>query len=414
MAASTISQIDYLWKEYYDSNRVVSLTLQDNVLLDMLKKDESFVGRYMPLPVLTEAGQGISVPFATAQTNGSNATGQEFAVFVGDTYGSLPFDDKALTAARNDIGAFANFKMQESDEFMRQLGRVASIQIWGDGSGSVARLAASGAVSGSTITLADANKIINIHIGMKLVASANDGTGTGHALRDSGNAITVTGVNINAGTFTFSGAISGLTNDDYIFRQGVFAGNVTQTSIIKGMQSWVPASDPTSGDSLFGLDRSVSTKLSGVRMLAAEEAGYIKDRLDNVTTRAFQRYGTRIPLQFLNPEKWKALSRELQNQGIRIIKKGNYDASYGYDAIELVTGGGTTSVLADRDCPYSAAFGCDPQYLKVWSMLELWHVMNGDGLQMLRAATSAGYEMRYAMYGQLACTKTNTLSRTNV
>jgi hypothetical protein len=411
MTASTVTQLDYGFKEFYKGTRVESLTLQDNVLCDMLPKDTSFRGDNMPLPVLVDGPQGIAIPFATAQTNSINSTGRKFNVNVGSTYGVVQFDDKVMALAEGE-GAFLpfmNFKLQESEEFMRVLGHVANIQLWGNGGGSIGRRAS---VSGSTVTLTNLNDIVNFHVGQVITASDNDGSLVAHTQRVGSH--TVTAVNTNAGTYTFTGTITDFANNDYLFRQGVFAGDITQTELIKGMQAWVPSADPAPSDSHFGLDRSVSTKLSGVRLPTAEEAGYIKDRLDNITTRAFTRYGTRIPIQMLNPEKWKLLSRELQNQGLRIIDKQNYDATWGYDSIEMITAGGKVSVLSDRDCPFGAAFGFNPQYLKIWSNKDLWTVMNGDGLSMLRAASAAAYEMRWRMYAQLACTKTSTLSRVNL
>lgn len=411
---STLTTADYMLKEWYSNNRVLALTLNNNVLIDMLPRDTNFAGDVMPLPLLTSSGQGIaSESLAIAQTNSNTASGAKFAVTVGDTFGVIPLGSKVLKAARNNMGAFLDHRKLEIDEFLKNMGRNLNQQAHGDGGGSLGVASVVSATTDGTVTLSDPEKIVNFWKGMVIRTSEDDGTGSGHALQSG--ALTVATVDYNAGTFTFTGTSASFDAGDHIFREGQFAGNLTQTALWKGIQVWCPATAPT--DTLFGLARTGQSQYSGVRLTSAESTGQINERIEKLAERQATRYGCYANMGVMHGKRWRELSRELHNQGVRIIKTGNYDATFGYNTLVFQSGyggGDGIKLYADRDCHPDTCFLMEKEYVKIWSMGELVETMSDDGLQMLRAASSAAYEIRYESYAQLAVPKPTAIARVSL
>lgn len=411
---STLTTADYMLKEWYSNNRVLALTLNNNVLIDMLPRDTNFVGDVMPLPVLMSAGQGIaSESLAIAQTNSNTASGSKFSVTVGETFGVIPLGSKVLKAARNNMGAFLDHRKLEIDQFLKNMGRNMNQQAHGDGGGSLGVASVVSATTDGTVTLSDKEKIVNFWKGMVIRVGENDGTDASHALHSG--ALTVATVDYNAGTFTFTGTSASFDAGDFIFREGQFAGNLTQTSLWKGIQAWCPASAPT--DTLFGLARTGQSQLSGVRLESSEATGQINERIEKLAERQATRYGCYADMGVLHGKRWRELNRELQNQGVRVIKTGNYDATFGYRTLMFESGyGGSEGIklYADRDCNPDTCFLLEKEYVKIWSMGELVETMSDDGLQMLRMASSAAYEIRYESYAQLAVPKPPAIARVSL
>lgn len=402
MAASTISQLDYMIKRYF-APRMTVLTLRDHPFLDNLKRDSSFAGSSKEVPVLGAGPQGIANTDLTVAQAYGNSTGYKFLITVGDYLACVPLDNKAMEASRNDMGAYANLKKQEIEELLATMGQKLSLDAFGNGGGAIGQRAS---ISSSTVTLSTLSDIVNFEVGMVLNASSGDGSSSSDALR-SGDA-TVTAVDYNAGTFTFTGTITSFANNDYLFRKAMFAGNVSSTAILKGLGAWCPSSAPSS-TTFFNVDRTASSRLGGVRL--ASTSGSIADRILDIVTQMQLLYGTTAKDAYLHPLGWVDLSRELASQGVRAIDKKNADGTWSYKSLTMMTPAGEVAVEADKHCPRAACFALDPKHLTLLSMQELVHTMNGDGLEMLRNATANSYEIRFVSYPQLECNKPTAIGR---
>ncbi len=404
MAASTLSALEFMLKRYFAPN-LQSLTLRDHVLLDNITKDESHGGSYKEVPVLGTGPQGIaSTAFSTAQTNANNSVGYKFLLDTADYYMVIPFDNKALESSQGAAKAYINLKKQEIEEGLSQFGNVLDAHLWGTGGGALGQQASATNPTDTdgTITLANPNDIINFERGMEFVASADDGSVSSHSLRDSGAAATVTNVDYNAGTFTFTGTITGIAGGDYLFREATFGGNVNINAIMKGMQAWGP-SVTTSSTAFFGVARNVNTRLF---MGVGSADGTVADRLQALANHQRTRYQSACDVGYVHPDQWLALSRELAGQQVRPVEKKNADGTWGYSALELITSAGVIPIMADAHCPLAVGWLFKKAHMKLVSVNKMIHNMNvGDGLEMLRQATSAGYEARYVSYPQLEINK---------
>src|SRR5262249_2481726 len=137
---------------------------------------------------------------------------------------------------------------------------------WGLGGGSIGQLHGSVNLASTTLQVRSRTDIIGLfNKGVQLEFAADNGTGTSPVgRRGSPDRLTVQSGNRDAGTAVTSAAlntVSSITADDYIFRRGDYGAAVT------GLPGWCPPTAPTTGDSFFGLDRTVDpVRLSGTRV----------------------------------------------------------------------------------------------------------------------------------------------------
>ncbi len=396
MAGATIAQAaDYVLHRYF-APRMQEATLKGHPTLDLIKKDPNFKGNLKEVPILITGPHGFGTTVSGAQTNQSNTDGEKFLLTVGNTYMVLDVADKTMEASAGNLGAWMEIRKVEVEQGLRRFGQIASKQLWGNGGGSLGQR---GSVASSVLTLSNADDITNFEVGMVIVASDADGSGSSDALRSG--SITITDIDYAAGTFTFTGTITSFADTDYLFQQSMFAGAVTSDSLMQGFQAWVPATAPGS-TAFFGVDRTTSDRLSGVRIPTAEAIGSNLERIENLCVRMNARYETEPGMIVVNPERWKDISRELQNKSnLEQTKRKSSVGAWGYGMVEHLSPYGPVSIMADKHCPSTAAFALSEEYMQLVSMRSLVSPMNGDGLQMLRKSTSADYELRFRMYANL-------------
>lgn len=406
--ASTLTQFDAFLKEYYSTQQIANLTYKDRPLYSRIKKDPNQSGKHYVHPVLygNPQGHGSSRSYAqtgSTQTLGGNSRSSDWVVPYGDYADSVDIGDKVIRASRNDIGSFLRNQKVEIDGLYEGFADIMGYYVYAD----VGHALGSGTESGGTVTLtSSANDIVNFEVGQILVASARDGTTSSDTLIGAPSLGYVKSVNYNAGTFvvsTTSGGNAGTptswTGTMYFFRSGDFGGGlVTGTNrIMIGLNGWVPVSDPSSA-TFEGVDRTVSTRLSGVRLTASDVSGLgIEQRVKRLCTRMSGRAGSKPAKEvYMNPETWQSLSDALESRGVRDV--GVKDAQFGYMSLQLATAGGMVDVFADRFCPSSTIFALNLDYIFLGSIDQVPTVVNGDGLSMLRKSSTDDYEHRIVSY----------------
>jgi len=147
----------------------------------------------------------------------------------------------------------------EIDGVMRSVGDSISRNLYRDGSGAIGRINNS-SFSTTALDLVTDMDSLNFEVGMVLQVS---GTKSGGSVRSG--TLTVSAVNRGSSSnqITMSGNLSGwssVAQNDYIYQSGDYDGALT------GLEGWLPATAPTSGDSFFGEDRSDDvSRLAGQR-----------------------------------------------------------------------------------------------------------------------------------------------------
>lgn len=163
-------------------------------------------------------------------------------------------------------------------------------------------------------------------VGMNLVASEQDGTGS---LRSS-TALTVTGVDPDTNKLTLSGSPSSLSwaAGDRLYIDGDFvADTATKPS---GLGGWVPAAAPN--DTWMGVSRTPGLwQLHGLRYNATG-AATIKEALLRAVAKGSE-YTQVYTAGFLHPTDWVKLAEQVDGQKHITLKDNAYNL--GLSAIEL-------------------------------------------------------------------------------
>jgi hypothetical protein len=229
---------------------------------------------------------------------------------------------------------------------------------------------------------------------MVIVASANDGSSSGHALR-GGSAVTITAIDRDLGTLTAADwtVITSFANDDYLFVQGDFK------LALKGFGAWVPTTAPSS-TAFFGVDRSVEvSRLGGLRY---SDSNPLVEKLQRAWASG-ARHGAKFDTGFMNPLDWADLEISLGDK-CRYDTVKDEDGVFGFEAIIQRTPKGKIAYLADASCPKGYAYHMQLNTWKLCSRGAAPRVIDGDGVgQFLRKNDADGIQGRFGYYAQLGC-----------
>jgi len=247
-----LSAMNAALKELYDGQVVENLVYADNPFLAMVKKNTDFGGKYKPIPIITGTSQGRSSTFSNAQGNQSAVQIQSFLLTRVSDYSIATIDNQTMLASKTDKMSFLEGAKLVIDGAIRSITNSVASALFRSGTGSIGQIASiSTSGSGpyiSTITLANANDVVQFEVNMYLNATLTDG---GSA---SSDVLVVTKVNRSSGVITCSSAASPTATwaaSSYL----VVQGDLNAKS--KGLAAWLPKTAPGSGDSFFGVDRSV-------------------------------------------------------------------------------------------------------------------------------------------------------------
>ncbi len=389
-------------ERYEDSSIVEELIYPENVLLGLLEKkgETGMVGSRLPVPIIYGNPQGLSAGFSTAQTNATNVKTEKWEIEAGDYYGVVHIGDKVLQASRTNAGAFLDNKKVEIDALWTQAGENLSLYAWGNGGQALGRRASA---SGNVVTLANPTDVANFEVGMIVRASAADGSAAADTLRTGVDAITA--VNRAAGTITFDNVadISGFIDLDYLFREGDFFGD-QGVVVMKGVQSFISGSDapPT----LWGISNTTRAtdlqRFAGCRVPDNALVGLSIDaRIKRLCSYMAGRFKAKMPTAgFLHPEDFDSLETLMAARGTRPLEDDN--TKFGFMKIDIATGSGRIPIYCDRHTPKGTFFALRLEDWWVSSMGELLRAQDGDGLEVLRRASSTDYEYRLISYPLLA------------
>jgi hypothetical protein len=396
-----LSTNDAMLKEYYTSDRVENMVYTDNPLFALMPKMESFEGRGLPIPILYANPQGRSVSFAQAQAKSTNSSTQSkyFELKRVKDYAIATIDNETLEATKSDSGAWMEAATMEIDGAINNLTRSLSIAMYRSGLGDVGVV---GSISTTTITLADANSVTNFEVGQELDLSATP-TGAVRAYGTSATGLVITGIDRSAGTLTFAAnvtdAAAGIptaTAGDTIFVRGDHTG--AALTKIAGLEAWIPATAPVGGDSFFGVDRSAdSARLAGQRLNGV--GAPIEEVLIDGAAQVAREKG-KLTHYFMNYAKYSQLEKALGSKVQFVDLQMNAELSF--RGIQVNGPRGPIKVMPDQNCQNNRIWGLNLDYWKLYSLGKAVRVIDTDGLQMLRQASSDGVEVRYGMYGNMA------------
>ena len=386
-----MTSFDSALKEYYRPGRVLNMVYDDNPFMALVPKDESFVGKTAPHPLIYGNPQGRSATFAKAQTKGqtSNSKLEDFILVRKKDYAVATIDNETLEASESDAGAFIKAAKTEINGAIQSISNSVAVSLFRNGTGSIGQIGA--LPGGNVVTLAETGDITNFEVDMALEVWSLE---TGGVQRT--NVATITAVNRDTGQFTMDLTPTGSAPNDFIFVDGDRGLKLT------GLDGWIPTVTPTSTP-FFGVDRTVDpTRLAGIRYDGSAQA--IEEALIDGAARIAREggKGARLDYCFISHLKYADLEKSLGSK-VQYVDIMHEEAQIGFRGIQLSGPKGMIKVLPDRSMFEDRAYLLTMSTWALRSLKKAVRVIDTDGLTMLRQSNADGVEIRYGSYSQLAC-----------
>jgi hypothetical protein len=364
----------------------------------MLSKWKGFnnEGKYLVWKYGTGGGAGAD--FSQAQANKSPSALKRPFITRTKEYALASLDGEFLDASSGNPAAIAEGFKVAMDDALYNVTRSIGFSMFRNGGGARAQLAASAAVSTTTVSndtlqLTSTSSMQGIEPGMWIQTAPTDGT-SGSV---SAGKVQVLRVDRGAKKIICVSdaliAMPALANSDYVFRAGDFG------AVIKGFEAWCPSTAPAFGDNFFTVDRSSDpNRLAGIRY--APGAGTIQEILVAASALAFDN-GAEPDTVILNPLDMANLVNQVGSKATIPVKTDK--PSIGYSGVELYGAAGRMTVMADPSCQRYKAWMLTKDTWEIWSLKDVPRVLNRDGQETLREANADADELRVGGYLQMVC-----------
>lgn len=404
MAAMTNTDAAAFLKERYTTKRVANLVYPRKAFFAMVPKKTDFGGEDLKVPIQYADTAGLSDTFADALANKNPSKTKAFKVTTGETYGLFSIKGKTMMQSRGDANAFFTALDRESKSAMNGVARRVHVKMYRSYDGVIGQIhATSGAVTGTTITLANRGQATCFEVGQKLCFAQ---TRTG-ALRDSGDVVTVAGVNRDLGTVTTSedldATVTGIAQGDYIKVDG------DHLVSCYGLEDWIPSAAPSSGESFFNVDRSVDTRLYGHRVDASTDGLNPLQAIIKAITRIGESGGSPTHA-FCSFDVWNKIVLLLGAQ-VEYVKgaakmpdgKGGWKQSteVSFRGVKVIGPDAEVEVYPDSACQYNTIWVLQLDTWTLHSTGECPMVLGLDNNTVLRETNDDAYEGRVGSYYQL-------------
>ena len=406
--ANVSNQVAALKELYTGDDYMKDLVYKKNPLLALIPKDESpsgFAGKYIPVPLIYGAPQGRSATFSTAQSNQTAPQLQSFFVYRVSNYQLVTITNELLEATKDNAGAFVDEAKLAMDTGFRNISNDLAFSLFASGTGSRGQVGSISAAAGVlTITLQDAQSVVQFEVGMVLVGTLTDG---GAVIAT--DTMTITSVDRTNGII--AGSYAGTPASDwvagtYLVVQGDIpsAGASGTGSFLKvsGLAAWIPTVAPSSSDSFWNVNRSYDvTRLAGVRFDGSGEP--IQEALvDGAALVA--REGGQPDMCFMNFTSYAALEKELGAK-VQYVDVKHDEADIAFAGIRIHAPYGPITVIPDRSCPSKTCYLLQMDTWKFRSLGKAPHVLTYglEGLEGIRVGNADALEIRIGFYGNLIC-----------
>lgn len=435
-----MQEISGILKQVYDGQKLAILYYKNNPLLSMLRKKEDFYGEAYPLPTIVETPTGISNTFANAQLpnqliNAGSGTGgnqgpAKFVKFMltrASVYGVHIIDRQAMLSASQNIGAFVNGQMATMDAMIQGVANLVSVQIYRSGSGSIGQISSigSGASTNGTITLTNPTDVRYFTVGQVVYATDKDPVQGATSVTQRLGVGFVASLNRGAGTLVVGNAVAAnplvpqsptaWAAADYIQVSGnspLFGPSISsanQPVALTGLAAWIGNSQSiASSDVFFGVNRSQDVwRLGGGYYDGSTNGQSVEEALYDGSTQLFMEGG--YPSHcFVGPNAYAALqkscaARNIFETEVQGPKDEHGNALLFFKGINIQGAGSNFTVIADRSSPPYSAWLLTMEDWALYSLKQLPHVVDDDGVSFLRQSSADAFEFRLAGYGQLGC-----------
>lgn len=314
-----------------------------------------------------------------------------------------------MEQTKSNAGAFVDEASRTLDNGFRNISNNMAFELFFGGTASrgVIGVVTDVASTTVTITLSNAQTVVQFEVGMVLQSSSTDG---GAAITGGGSIIGVQLTSVNRGTGVLVGTVVQGTYSTSWAAGGYLqilgdigsAGASTIAGLLglSGLQAWVPASDPASSDNFWGVNRSADpTRLAGLRYNASSMT--ISEGITNAL--AFgNREGAAFDLIVLDFLSYSTLINELGAK-VQYVQLEHDEVEVAFEAIHFHSAYGKIPVLADRSCQAQTAWCLTLDSWKLRTLGKAPHILTYgmEGLEGLRVGTADALEIRIAYYGNV-------------
>lgn len=411
MTDLNLTNFDAVLKQHYTDARVRNMVYQREPFLAVLPKMESYGGRNLPIPIQYEVTMGRAATFSTARDNKRPSKFEDFLITTVKDYSLASIQNKALKEAQGNINTFLNAATSEVNSAIRSATRSLAWSLPRSGTGSIGQIGSitedenlDGTSNAGTtvITLKNTADITSFGVGQRLGVSDTDGG----ALRDdaSDNIAEVDAVDRSDGRIhVTTNVVDDFTDswaaDDYLHVEGDAADGGTNLKV-SGLAAWLPSSTPSSGESFFGVDRSVDSRLYGTYQDNSGKS--IREGLIDLSVEV-AREGGMPDVVVMNHEPYGRLLKELEGERtFASLKAAGADISF--KTLTLNTPGGDVKILPDHNFPTTDAYMLQLDTWKLYSTGPAPQIFTyTDGHRMVRESDDDAVELRVGYYAQVGC-----------
>jgi hypothetical protein len=288
-------------------------------------------------------------------------------------YGFLTFDCLALR--RNNLATLLDIKGGEADDVREGMLNTCEFELWNDGTGSRGKVSAISGTTTITVTLTNVNDVYNFEFGQMIYGSTTStGAGTDHT-----NRYKITDLQPLQGKIVADRVVdnsSVMAANDFIFVLG------SKDAYMPGIPTFIPASDPS--DTLYNVARTGNPALSGWRFP-------FKASISETIQRSFSTMGrwvNRAAAKFcvvLSTTDWLLLSMERES---KVVPDPTAVQKWGLEGLIVRSSYGPITCIAIPQVPDGRGYILDFSTWKLFTAGNLPHVMDEDGLTMVRGGVS--------------------------
>ena len=175
---------------------------------------------------------------------------------------------------------------------------------------------------------------------------------------------------------------------------------------VAGLADWVPVTAPSASESFFGVDRSVDTRLGGLRVVQSTEGVGLEDTL--IIAQSLQAREEGSPsLALMNHVYHRKLIQELGSKKIFAVTNAQGPngmiADVGYRGVVVIGDKGDIRTVPASRCVAPNAWVLTPDTFLLASLFAPIRFINEDGLDYLRLASDDGIEARMVSRCNIGC-----------
>lgn len=408
-AATVAALVEYFQRKYSLPERT-SMSIRNTPTLNRMNKDSQKLAQGEAFYVTLDAFKSFSAShsFQYGMSDYSPTKGYRWLVSGPKMlYSRITLD--GLMMAQNPLGALIDMKSKEADGVTSTLLERLEQKLWGDTASDIGQISSTGLGGTATdrvLTLNVFSTGYNFQYGMYLQA-CNQRTG-GTVRTDVYQVTGLTYDDESSGTpkaiitcHRVSGTAGDWAASDYLYVRGDYDSGAP------GIASFIPATAPTAGDNLLGVDRSVAPNhLAGWRF---EFKGSIEETIKysfmimgRFVNKAAKRYSV-----CLSPADWLALEQEMAG---RVLRDPVAEQTFGTATLVVRTAFGDVPCIAIPVLADGRGYILDWTTWTFHHLKGLPHIIDDDGNTMLRlgpdptAGGGDGIEIRFRVWYHPVCT----------